>query len=337
MNKLFSINYERGFAHKIVYILGLKLKFKTKYYDRKFQSECSEALYDYIKDHDCHEEYLNLIRGLDNNSIDVVNKIIYRVLKQNDDINFLVDENYSSAEKKRADEENVVSIKFSENCYAWNKYILPENGFASSVFGFKHGLKLLSENSLNKIKNRDVADVGGYIGDSAILLADYTNKNVYTFEPGTENHSKIEQTIKLNKSSNIIPVKLGLGSEEKEVLFSKNDSECKVLTEDTNISEKDCEKISITTLDSYVEKNNLDIGLIKVDIEGLEQDFLKGARKTIETQKPVLLLSIYHNPDDFFHIKTILESWNLGYKFQIGKHIGPEPLIETMLIAEVED
>ncbi|WP_277874920.1 FkbM family methyltransferase [Brachyspira aalborgi] len=31
------------------------------------------------------------------------------------------------------------------------------------------------------------------------------------------------------------------------------------------------------TLDSFVEENNIIVGLIKVDIEGAEQDFIKGA------------------------------------------------------------
>lgn len=61
-----------------------------------------------------------------------------------------------------------------------------------------------------------------------------------------------------------------------------------------NINKK-YEEISIITLDSFVEENNIRVGLIKVDIEGSEQDFLKGAEKTIKTQKPFLLISIYHN------------------------------------------
>ena len=335
LENIISIKEERGFTHKIIRLFGIKFKIKTKYYGKKFQSECSEALYDYLKDHDCHEDYQNLIRGLDNSSIDVVNKIIHRVIKQNDERDFVVSDVYSSAEKARLDEECMESIKFSDKCYGWNKYFLTTDSFSSSVFGFKHGLKLLSEYSLNRVKNRDIVDVGGYIGDSAILLADYTDKNVYTFEPGSNNYNTLQETIKLNNSKNIVPIKLGLGSKTEVVEFSINDGESKCVFD--NKSDFDVEKINITTLDEYTEQNNIDVGLIKVDIEGLEQDFLKGARKTIENQKPVLLLSIYHNPDDFFHIKTIIESWNLGYKFKISKHVGAEPLIETMLIAEVNE
>gem|GEM_PF-6245178 len=33
--------------------------------------------------------------------------------------------------------------------------------------------------------------------------------------------------------------------------------------------------------------------------------------------KPILIVSIYHHAEQFFGIKPLLESWNLGYKFEI--------------------
>ena len=84
-----------------------------------------------------------------------------------------------------------------------------------------------------------------------------------------------------------------------------------------------------------MEGTDIEVGLIKVDIEGAEQDFLAGARKTIEKHKPVLLMSIYHNADDFFDIKPIIESWNLGYKFRIHKPVDYSVSREVLLIAEV--
>lgn len=50
--------------------------------------------------------------------------------------------------------------------------------------------------------------------------------------------------------------------------------------------------------------------------------------------RPTLLISIYHSPDDFFNIKPMLDSRNLGCKFKIRRY--PLSLInETLLIAEV--
>lgn len=58
-------------------------------------------------------------------------------------------------------------------------------------------------------------------------------------------------------------------------------------------------------MDDFVADNNLQIGLIKVDIEGLEQDFLKGAENTIKTQKPALTISIHNSASDFFEINLL--------------------------------
>ena len=92
----------------------------------------------------------------------------------------------------------------------------------------------------------------------------------------------------------------------------------------------------MVTLDSYVKENNIEVGLIKTDLEGFEQPFLRGAIETIKEQKPVLIISIYHNYSDFFEIKPMLENLNLGYKFKI---IEPKALesaiVSTLLLAEV--
>lgn len=39
--------------------------------------------------------------------------------------------------------------------------------------------------------------------------------------------------------------------------------------------------VPMITVDDYVNNNNLEVGLIKVDIEGAEPLFLEGAKNTI--------------------------------------------------------
>lgn len=96
-------------------------------------------------------------------------------------------------------------------------------------------------------------------------------------------------------------------------------------------------KAKTMTIDEYVEKNNLDVGFIKVDVEGAEQKLIKGALNTIKTQKPIMFLSIYHNVNDFFEIKPLIESLNLGYTFKVSKE-RPETFIgDTILECRCED
>ena len=53
--------------------------------------------------------------------------------------------------------------------------------------------------------------------------------------------------------------------------------------------------------------------------------------------KPAHLISIYHSFDEFFNIKTEIESWNLGYKFKIAKPDDYSIYCDTTLIAEIEE
>lgn len=56
---------------------------------------------------------------------------------------------------------------------------------------------------------------------------------------------------------------------------------------------------------------------IKMDIEGTEYNALLGAIKLIRKYKPALAICIYHRPEDIYDIIKLINSWNLGYKFEM--------------------
>ena len=146
------------------------------------------------------------------------------------------------------------------------------------------------------------------------------------------------KTIELNHSKNVVPVKMGLGSKDEKLyikLFHNHYGANRVAS-NQNVPENsdDYEKVSITSLDNFVEDKDLDIGLIKVDVEGFEPEFLKGAYNTIKKHRPAILLSIYHNTSDFFNLKPLIESWDLGYSFQLSHPVDGGLWGETILICE---
>ena len=96
---------------------------------------------------------------------------------------------------------------------------------------------------------------------------------------------------------------MGLGNEDKvSYIVSMG-----VLGTGSQVADNGSEKIKMTTLDKYVKENNIQVGLIKTDVEGFEPNLLRGAQETLRTQAPVLLISIYHNCSDFFKIKPMIE------------------------------
>ena len=214
---------------------------------------------------------------------------------------------------------------------------MPENNFEMEAFYGKYGMDYVK--NLNQVKNKNIIDAGGYIGDSAILFSDYTNKNVYSFEPFLHHYNMMLKTIELNEKNNIIPVNIALGNENKELSLYSSGNLNMGLSIEANSKQSDINqienKVKMVTLDSYVKENNIEVGLIKTDLEGFEQPFLKGAINTIKEQKPVLIISIYHNYSDFFEIKPMIENLNLGYKFKIVKPKSIQVITETKLLAEV--
>jgi hypothetical protein len=54
------------------------------------------------------------------------------------------------------------------------------------------------------------------------------------------------------------------------------------------------EAINLTTVDKEAERLKLTVGLIKADIEGTKLPMLIGALRTIQRDRPVLSLTIYH-------------------------------------------
>lgn len=346
LQKIFSIKNEED--KLIIKFMGFRISIKKM---DKFISSLKDDLnnvgnlnvnmnfmlgsfFDFISKENIQEDYVNLIKNLDEESIKVVSRIISRIrqLKQTGSRKFILSEQEVIQKKALMSEFFSLIIKLNDDAWAYQKYLLPINHFEASVFYYKHFL-----NEFNHLdSNKCVIDVGGFIGDSAIVLSEYFNDKIYSFEPLNENYELLLKTIELNKQmKNIVPVNMGLGESEGKLDIYSRDSASGLLKRFDAIDEK--ETINITTLDKYVDDNNLQVGLIKVDIEGAEQFFLKGARKTICEQKPALIISLYHQAEDFFYIKPMIESWgDLGYKFKIRQPILNDIHVETILIAEAE-
>jgi len=223
------------------------------------------------------------------------------------------------------------AIKKEKEGYSYNGIVLPIHHFELSVFYYELGINYIKKP--NKLINTDFIDAGAFIGDSPIILNKLNPQNIYGFEPVKQSFDLMLKTINLNNINNIIPVKSGLGSEIGEMDIAIDGANGISSSIGSNTCQK--EKIFVDTIDNFAQNNNLNIGLIKIDTEGMEQDILKGAKNTIKKDKPVLIVSIYHSAKDFFEIKPLIESWNLGYKFRIVKLIPKSYIVDTMLICEV--
>lgn len=288
-----------------------------------------------LKETSSTERIIHLTQGLDKESTDLIYRIISRTLEADAHPLKL----YFALSKKEVEALDSLQNDFfpnifhiAPNLYCWNGYFLPKR-HGIEVFWYRHGLDKLK--NLDSLKDKDIIDVGGYIGDSALILQEYTHNKVHSFEATTQNYELMLETIAINKAARIVPVKKALGSAPSKMTISVNGGSSSFNPSPHANDKDENEEVEIITLDSYVAEHKIQVGFIKVDIEGFEMEFLKGAKETICTQKPTMLISIYHSLNDFFEIKPLIESWNLGYTFSIHKPIDYTISVETGLFCEI--
>ncbi len=319
--------------------------FKRQSYLRKlyFHPGEREALAKLFSDamnrEDSAQRFSALISGLDNESRNTVSDIIHRMGMIADGNKSLQDV-YTQREQEEFvrmnDEFSSKIVKLNDNLYYYNGYYLPVNQFDSSVFFTRYGIDKLT--TLDSVRNKHIIDAGGYVGDTALLFSSYTDKNIHVFEVSPSNMDIIRETIRLNHLDNIVPVSKALGEKSGTATFSLGErNSCNSLVERPGYNYPDHIEVPVVTLDDYVRENNIEVGLIKVDIEGGEQLLLRGAVETIRTQHPILLISIYHSANDFFEIKPMIEKMCDKYTFRIVKPANPAIALETILLAEVRD
>ena len=308
--------------------------------DRLFEGEyykhfpvCDEDMPDF------KEKFLKLTAGLDPESVKTVVLMLKRLklLKASGGRSLpLFTREKADAILRTLEEFDNEMLRLSEGCFYCRGYMLPVPRFEASVFIDRCGLGALEHPE--SFAHKDIIDAGAFIGDSALILSELTDRSVHAFEPTKENYANMLKTIELNGLAGVIPRRLALGREKGQTeMINAYVSSTNAYVENSTMPYTATEMVDVVSLDEYVKKNGLTVGLIKVDVEGAEQELLTGAMETIKAHKPALLISIYHNASDFYDIKPMLEDLNLGYRFKIRHPKIGTVMMETMLIAEADN
>ncbi len=173
-------------------------------------------------------------------------------------------------------------------------------------------------------------DAGAFGGDTVerfIWENLGTFRHIYAFEPGERQFEALKYRMnRLSKewafdNSSYTLIKGGLSSKSGSMNFSfLNDFPLRhglVLegSEDINAHVSSSE---VYSLDEYL--NGKPVSFIKADVEGMEMDLLRGAKMTIQNNKPKLSICVYHYPSDLIDIIEFIKSIVPEYKFSIRQH-----------------
>ena len=140
-------------------------------------------------------------------------------------------------------------------------------------------------------------DIGANIGCTAILCSELSRK-VYAFEPSPTTYQFLEENIARAGLKNVVPQNFGLGTESGEfpLTYAQTNRSGGFVSNTTRASTgHTVEKIIIRQLDEVLKSYPISkVDFIKIDVEGFEGHVLRGAKHTLISHRPVVVLELNH-------------------------------------------
>lgn len=167
-------------------------------------------------------------------------------------------------------------------------------------------------------------DLGAYNGDT---ISEYIEASggkygkIYALEPDSRNYRKLLKTTE--GMENIYAYNCAVWECDTELMFADRSGR------QSSVSSTGKPKAA-RSVDSVLAGERADI--IKMDVEGAEEEALKGAVSAIEEYKPKLMISLYHRNRDIFYLPLMIKRMNPEYRLFI-RHQPYIPAWETNLYA----
>jgi len=215
--------------------------------------------------------------------------------------------------KSRECLDALVASRFELNFARLTDLIEPSNNYnPAGLFEFK--------------ENEVFLDCGAYDGGSAEQFSkirpDY--RRIYSFEPDPKQYLLTKaylNAIRLDRAE-VFP--LGVYSSAGEISFSGFGGGGGIVADDDKAVQMDNREdeieVETVSLDELLYDKEERVTFIKMDIEGVELEALKGARKMIGRDFPKLAICLYHKPQDAWEIPYWILTNFPQYKVYIRQH-----------------
>lgn len=141
-----------------------------------------------------------------------------------------------------------------------------------------------------------IIDVGSNIGYVLMNMAKIAGSEgkVFGFEPCTETFAKLQRNLELNYFSNVKITQAALGNVAgKAISYQVRNSNLGMNKIRLVSNESTSNTVPVLTLDSFCERERLThVDVIKIDVEGYEQNVLEGSRNVLRKFKPHLFIEL---------------------------------------------
>jgi len=249
---------------------------------------------------------------------------------------------YDSIKKRNLDlsQEKIIEV----NNYKM-KTISHDTGISSELLIYGNHEPLTTGIILDELSEGMVCiDIGSNIGYYALLEGAKIGKNgtVWAIEPSPENFSTLVYNTKLQQNHNIHTFNFAIGDKNSEIefLIGKKSNWSKVKDGNDLIKSEDkIIKVPVKTLDSFVKDNEIEkIDLLRMDVEGYENNIIDGATEVLIKFKPKIMIEIHKmimgkkgtraileklskiNYENKFFIPRIFDCQMIGNKNDIKKY-----------------
>lgn len=161
-----------------------------------------------------------------------------------------------------------------------------------------------------------ILDAGANVGMFSIFAAKKLNDKatIYAFEPMPVPRALLEANLARNNIKSVAVVPCAIGRENATRKFFVGILKASGSAYFTR-GRKETVDARQVSCDSFVRERGLPrVDFIKVDIEGMEQEFLMGAKEAIQRFTPRMAIAAYHREGDFDVIEKMLKEFVPRYQ-----------------------
>jgi FkbM family methyltransferase len=156
---------------------------------------------------------------------------------------------------------------------------------------------------------KNIVDVGCFIGDNALPWAKMISGTVYALDPAVRNIKFVEQMALINRIGNVKTFLNAVG-ENEGFIYPAFDIDHTPFTSNPLSERAKQNAVCVVSFDTLFHKRIIqNVGLLHLDVEGMELSTLRGSADLIRSDRPDILFEAHITIDDTDAIFNLLEGW----------------------------
>jgi FkbM family methyltransferase len=172
-------------------------------------------------------------------------------------------------------------------------------------------------------------DVGANAGYFTVLFAELVEKHglVLSFEPCSSVFDLLQRNVRMNGLQHVRIVRAAVSSSSGRLpLYYATSDEMHSLGR-TRLTTDLTETVETSTLDAYVERYKLPrVDLVKIDVEGADLHVLEGAKTTLATHRPYVIVEASESSTSFGYQPQALSGLLEQHGYRVLAIDQPDPL-----------